>query len=252
MSNAAKFTERGSITLQARAEDGKVRISVIDTGIGIPEAALKHIFDRFQQAEQGIEKQYGGTGLGLDISRQLTIMHGGELTVKSVVGQGSIFSFTLPVATVQEAGQAPVSDEPQKVVKIFAPEDVKFEQKTVLLAEDDSATRDIMQRTLEQAGHLVVAMEDGTQALEAAVSLLPDVIILDVKLPGADGLEILEKLRANPETAETPIMLCTARDDLEKFSTQHHVLYLHKPVTPEQLLASMQELFSQLMVAKGS
>ncbi|MCC7448018.1 MAG: response regulator [Anaerolineae bacterium] len=252
MSNASKFTERGSITLQARDEDGKVRISVIDTGIGIPEAALKHIFDRFQQAEQGIEKQYGGTGLGLDISRQLTIMHGGELVVKSVVGQGSIFSFTLPVATVQETGLAPVSDEPQKVVKIFAPEDVKFEQRTVLLAEDDAPTRDMMQRALEQAGHLVVAMEDGAQALEAAVSLLPDVIILDVKLPNTDGLEILEKLRANPETAATPIMLCTARDDLEKLSAQNHVLYLHKPITPEQLLASMQELLSQLMVAKGS
>ncbi len=252
MSNASKFTERGSITLQAHAEDGMVRIAVIDTGIGIPEAALKYIFDRFQQAEQGTEKQYGGTGLGLDISKQLTVMHGGELIVKSVVGQGSTFSFTLPVATVQEAGLAPVSDEPQKVVKIFAPEDVKFEQQTVLLAEDDAATRAMIQRALEQAGHIVVAMDDGAQALEAALSLLPDVIILDIKLPSTDGLEILEKLRANPETAETPIMLCTARDDLEKVSTQHHVLYLHKPITPEQLLASMQELLSQLIVAKGS
>ncbi|HLY28211.1 MAG TPA: ATP-binding protein, partial [Aggregatilineales bacterium] len=103
LSNAVKFTKSGSVTLQGRVEGNFVRVSVIDTGIGIPEKALPYIFDRFQQAEYDTSKHYGGTGLGLDISKQLTHMHGGEMKVNSVVGEGSNFSFTLPVAENQAA-----------------------------------------------------------------------------------------------------------------------------------------------------
>src|SRR5262249_21098843 len=99
MSKACKFTHSGSIPLQAHPEGDCVQISVIDTGIGIPDKALHHIFDRFQQAEQDTEKHYGGTGLGLDISKQLAQMHDGDLSVQSVLGQGSQFTFTLPILT---------------------------------------------------------------------------------------------------------------------------------------------------------
>src|SRR5258708_4007207 len=97
MSNAIKFTPSGNVTLRAEVEGQDVRISVTDTGIGIAEQALTHIFDRFEQAERDTDKHYGGTGLGLDISKQLAVMHGGDLTVQSVVGHGSTFTFTLPV-----------------------------------------------------------------------------------------------------------------------------------------------------------
>jgi signal transduction histidine kinase len=97
MSNAIKFTTSGSVTLTARGEGDFVRISVIDTGIGIPEEALATIFNRFEQVQHDTDQQYGGTGLGLNISKQLCMMQGGELTVQSVVGQGSTFSFTIPV-----------------------------------------------------------------------------------------------------------------------------------------------------------
>ncbi|MCA9904854.1 MAG: hypothetical protein KC547_13450, partial [Anaerolineae bacterium] len=102
MSNAVKFTETGSITLSARVEGAHVHIAVSDTGIGMPESVLESIFNRFQQASSDTDRRYGGTGLGLDISRRLVDMHGGELHVESVVNQGSVFSFTLPLATEEQ------------------------------------------------------------------------------------------------------------------------------------------------------
>ncbi|MEO8612154.1 MAG: CHASE domain-containing protein [Chloroflexota bacterium] len=110
MSNAIKFTTSGSVTLTAREEGDFVRISVIDTGIGIPEEALATIFNRFEQAQHDTDQQYGGTGLGLNISKQLCMMQGGELTVQSVVGQGSTFSFTIPVLSRGEQVFLPIVD----------------------------------------------------------------------------------------------------------------------------------------------
>src|SRR5262249_28171233 len=105
MSNALKFTESGSVTLTARAYGEMVSISVVDTGIGIPESALAGNFDRFQPAENDNDKKYGGTGLGLDISKQLRLMHGGNLTVTSEVGRGSTFTVTLPIAADHITGE---------------------------------------------------------------------------------------------------------------------------------------------------
>jgi signal transduction histidine kinase len=240
MSNAIKFTQTGSVTLHAHVADGNVQISVIDTGIGIPEKALNLIFDRFQQAEHDTDKQYGGTGLGLDISRQLARMHGGDLTVESTVGRGSTFSFAVPILVepVEEQPEIPpatlakpLATVPEGVAPIY----------TILLAEDEVSMRDVMRRALENAGHVVVDVQDGADVLDMATGLLPDLIILDVRLPNVDGWHILESLKQDPETASIPVVVSTVNEDEDHARELGADLYLRKPFSTEELLACVQD-----------
>lgn len=239
MSNAVKFTERGSVTLRAVPEGEFVRISVIDTGIGIPESALQTIFDRFAQARQA--ESYRGTGLGLDISRLLTEMHGGTIGVTSKEGEGSTFSFTLPIS----ADPAPAKPEeirggPARIFADTVTLPAEVPQHTVLVVEDAAATRQLIHRTLEGAGYLVVEVEDGALAFEAALGLLPEVILLDVELPSVDGWSILRQLRENDETRTIPVIVCTAGDPpTAARGLTDADLFLRKPFTAEKLLAAV-------------
>jgi CheY-like chemotaxis protein len=251
MSNAVKFTQTGSVTLQARVVDSTVQISVIDTGIGIPEKALAHIFDRFQQAEHDTDKHFGGTGLGLDISRQLARMHGGDLSVKSMVGHGSTFSFTLNISDAQHIGpEVPVV----KSVKMLSSAQAEANQiYTILLVEDEVSMRDMIRRTLESAGHVVADVQDGADVLDAVTGLLPDLVILDVRLPNVNGWEILKDLKDNVDTASIPVIVATANED-EGHATQLGAeLYLRKPFSPDELLACVEELLpTSLEAGKGN
>ncbi len=236
MSNAAKFTERGSITLSARAENGVVKVSVADTGIGIPEKALEHIFDRFMQAGQDTDRNYGGTGLGLDISKQLSRMHGGDLTVQSTVGQGSTFSFTLPVSTELELKPAEAPQPSGNVVTLFEPQvTTTAASLMVLLVIDDAAMRNTLHETLENAGHIVVDVFDATQALDTAIGMLPNIILLDQQLTSADSHAVLQDLRSAPDTAAIPVIV------LSDGPTAPDTLSIQKPVTPEKLLENLQQ-----------
>ncbi|HLY29118.1 MAG TPA: ATP-binding protein, partial [Aggregatilineales bacterium] len=188
MSNAIKFTQTGSVTLRARVENQVVHISVIDTGVGIEEKVLPYVFDRFEQGGRDIDKYYGGTGLGLDIAKQLAQMHGGDLTVQSQLGQGSIFTFGLPLADSQQLKQTPAEIQPTtteeiaSTVQILMPSQ-SIAPQSILLVEDEESMRSLMRRVLEEAGYVVVDAQDGEQAMKMAYGLLPDLIILDVRLP---------------------------------------------------------------------
>jgi signal transduction histidine kinase/ActR/RegA family two-component response regulator len=251
MSNAVKFTQTGSVTLQARVIDNKVQISVIDTGIGIPEKALAHIFDRFQQAENDTDKHFGGTGLGLDISRQLARMHGGDLSVTSRVGHGSTFSFTLSITDAQEtAPETPAV----KSVKLLAPAEAEANQiYTILLVEDEVSMRDMIRRTLEGAGHVVADVQDGADVIDAVTGLLPDLIILDVRLPNVNGWDILQSLKNNVETSAIPVIVSTANEDEDHAMQLGAELYLRKPFSSDELLACVEELLpTSLQAGKGN
>jgi signal transduction histidine kinase len=244
-SNAIKFTQSGSVTLQAHIEDKFVRVSISDTGIGIPEHALQHIFDRFQQAEHDTDKQYGGTGLGLDISKQLVQMHGGNLTVESQVGHGSTFSFTLPLlGEDQKKSDSPLTDMNSSVTMLEPAPQAAVVGYTILLVEDETSMREMMRRTLEGAEHVVIDTHDGTQVLEMAVGLLPDLIILDVHLPGANGWDVLKTLKTDETTGTIPVMICTANDDKDHAKELGAALYLRKPFSPDELLACIQGLLT--------
>lgn len=249
MSNAIKFTDTGSVTLQARAEDDFVRVSVIDTGIGIPEKAVATIFDRFKQVDNDMQRQLKGTGLGLDISKQLVQLHGGELTVQSALGKGSVFSFTLPLAPAEMPDVE--STSPHKLTAAFEVfSNASIEQTamdvmsvyTILLVEDEVSTRTLMRTTLEGVGYVVIDTDNGDQAVDIAISTLPDLIILDMHLPTVSGKEVLAKLRNDEQTAHIPVIICSAYDNADLPLEGNAVVALSKPFTPDQALETVKKL----------
>ncbi len=249
ISNALKFTDTGSVTLQARQDGDFVKISIIDTGIGIPESALEVIFDRFQQAERDTDKKYGGTGLGLDISKQLSIMHGGNMTVTSEVGRGSVFTVRLPIVAEQVAtddGSTPRLDSELQVFETTQ----DATQEMILLVEDDMNTRQLLRSILEQAGYVVVDTNTGEEALDLASGLLPAAIILDVYLPDVNGWDVLQMLKQNPETAIIPVVICTADENKLPEDDLYPSYYLRKPATADALLKQVEQALYALKQVK--
>ncbi len=234
LSNAIKFTHTGSITLRMGSKDSTVFVSVIDTGVGISEKAIKHIFKRFEQAGADTDRRYGGTGLGLDISRQLVQMHGGELTVQSEVGKGSIFSFSLPITedTVNRL-TLPGTDDQHPV-----------ERHSILFVGDDVEQNEQLLSALEAAGYLMIHTMDSREAAQIAAGLLPEMILLDLDSPTFDGWKILKTLNESA-AASIPIIVTTAQDCRQKAREQGAALYLRKPFLPEELLACIQGLFAR-------
>ncbi len=251
MSNAVKFTERGSVTLQARAENNLIKISVIDTGIGIPEKALPHIFDRFQQAGHDTNRLYGGTGLGLDISKQLCQMHGGDLVVESSYGEGSTFTFTLPIKGQDELQTNPGSfpdkariDGAPKASQVFASFGARrpVVAHSVMLIEGDTSTTDRLRQALESAGYLVFSTHVGSDALEMALGLMPDAIVLDISLPDADGWELLGALRHESELIPTPVILCGAQIDQVRAENLGGAVFVTKPFDAHDILEAIRRV----------
>jgi signal transduction histidine kinase len=238
LSNAIKFTETGSITLQGRVDGDVIRLSVIDTGIGIPEKALAAIFDRFQQAEQDTDKKYGGTGLGLDISKQFALMHGGDLTVTSQVGRGSIFSLTLPIAYAEDdtvADRSSLFDGAQvfskRVEELVTPD-------LVLLVEEDVERRQYMHRSLEREGYVVLPTTTGSEALETASALVPSLIILSSQLRDMNCWDVFERLREAEETATIPVLMWLKDDE----NLPYAVPSISASSRPEEFLATVGQL----------
>lgn len=252
MANAVKFTEIGNVTLSARVEGSHLHISVSDTGIGIPEKALGYIFDRFSQAEQNTEKFYGGTGLGLDISKQLCLMHGSDLTVTSTEGQGSTFSFSLPFATPEQVQAVPEPETDPGSVAIFDDSVNEVSAvRAVLLVEDEVSLRNMLRRSLEGEGYLVIETDDGLRAFEMASQLQPNAIILDIRLPNMDGWMVLDKLKNSADTATIPVILYTASDSAERAEAAGVAAYLQKPIEPDMVLTRLNELLAS-KAEKGS
>jgi CheY-like chemotaxis protein len=178
--------------------------------------------------------------LGLDISKQLCQMHGGDLTAQSVVGQGSTFEFYLPVIEVQAKTTEYTLDEIASTSKVFAaqkPIDVGW---TVMLIEDEASMSDLLRRTLQSTGYLVMATDNAQGALEMALGILPDTILLD--LPDNESWHLLQSLKAGPELTTIPVILCLTEPDADRASQLGATLCLNKPITAEQVLAAVQKV----------
>jgi signal transduction histidine kinase len=189
--NAIKFTERGEVVLRVTRADGdaRVRFEVRDTGIGMPPEALKRLFTTFMQADQSMSRRYGGTGLGLAISKQLVELMGGRIEVTSRPGEGSTFSFELPLPA---ASGAP------------APEAAEFAGRRVLLVDDNATQRAILEARLHDLGIDCATADNGAQALElaraAARAGMPfHAALVDAQMPVMDGPTLLAALRRDPE-----------------------------------------------------
>jgi signal transduction histidine kinase/CheY-like chemotaxis protein len=198
ISNALKFTERGEVRVTARFDDarGRVDLSVRDTGIGIAPADCERIFDEFSQVETRIQKRVKGTGLGLPLSRSLAGLLGGELTVESVLGQGSIFTLSIP----------PERGDPAR-----ARRGADANRKRVLLIDDDETFRYVMRQIVSgEPRYEFIEANDGDVGLKAAREQNPDVIILDLQMPTVDGFTVLQELIADSRTSVTPVIVSTS------------------------------------------
>jgi CheY-like chemotaxis protein len=230
--NAVKFTEKGSVTLEARrtSEGGRpwVVFDVRDTGIGMTSEQLGRLFKAFSQADASTSRKYGGTGLGLTISRQLCHLMKGEVSVASEAGRGSTFSVRLPAAIE-------VPPKPVREVQTLAPQRIYVPQpgegpKTVLVVDDDRAVRDLLERFLVKESFRVVTATSGEEGLRAARELKPALITLDVLMKELDGWAVLRTLKSDPDLAAIPVIMVTIVDDPTQASALGADDFLLKPV----------------------
>jgi CheY-like chemotaxis protein/anti-sigma regulatory factor (Ser/Thr protein kinase) len=244
LSNAAKFTRESEIALVVAQEsrDGVpwVRMSVSDTGIGIPPEKHDRVFEEFSQAEDETSRDYGGTGLGLPISRRFCRMMGGDITLESHAGEGSTFTVLLPIQ-VMSAVEPPAAAEAATAEAVLPGR--PGQSKTVLVIDDDPNALDLLGRTLQGTGHRVVTASDGQEALRLARTLRPAAITLDVVMPGMDGWEVLRELKLDPETRDIPVVMVTMTDDRETGYALGATEFLTKPIE-RGLLVQMLERYA--------
>jgi signal transduction histidine kinase len=236
LSNATKFTEKGTVSLEAQLERTGEREWVVfhvrDTGIGLTPDQLGKLFQAFTQADASTSRKYGGTGLGLVISRRFCQMMGGDISVTSEHGRGSTFTVRLPRSVTQAS--APHSHEAEPEPAPAAPARSR-EDTLVLVVDDDQNTRDLLTRGLQKEGFEVRAVSTGQQGLELARELRPDAITLDVLMPGMDGWAVLKALKADERTREIPVIMVSMSDDKEIGGTLGASDFLPKPIDREQL-----------------
>ncbi len=249
LSNAAKFTEDGEVTLTVsrHLRDGRrwFQFVVADTGIGIPADKLDRLFKAFSQVDDSPSRKYGGTGLGLALSQRLCELIGGRITVQSTVGKGSIFTIDIPAElgdmlplTAQIDQPMPAHNEESERAPLEVSAAVS--NAIILVIDDDPTVADLMRRILPSSEMHVVAAETGAEGVRIATDLLPDLIVLDLKLPDRHGLEVLADLRATPELAATPIIVLTIDEQAQRAVTLDVAEYLVKPIEPQQLLTVVQ------------
>ncbi len=236
LSNACKFTSGGVITLAVGRErlDGAdwLRFGVADTGIGISPEQLKKLFQAFSQADASTSKKYGGTGLGLIISRRFCQMMGGDITVESTPGQGSTFTIRLPIDGVARKTTVTLDGEGSRVAASTPPKGVP----TVLVIDDDPAARELMQRFLaQQQGLHMAGAASGEEGLRLAKELRPAVILLDVLMPGMDGWAVLTALKADPELAPIPVIMASILDEENMGFALGATDFLTKPIDRARL-----------------
>lgn len=236
MSNACKFTEGGAVSLEVSRQrfDSRdwVTFSVIDTGIGMTQEQIEKLFQPFSQADVSTTRKYGGTGLGLAISKRFCEMMGGDISVQSEMGKGSTFTVRLP------ANVAKPYVEP--VVAATAPS-LSPGASQVLVIDDDPTVHDLLGRLLVKEGFGVQRALGGEEGLRLAKARRPDIITLDVLMPGMDGWAVLSALKADPELADIPVVLLTIADEKNLGFALGAVEYISKPFEAEQLIAVLKK-----------
>jgi two-component system, sensor histidine kinase and response regulator len=256
-SNAVKFTERGEVNLRAQllARQGDellVRFEVQDTGIGLAPEQIAHLFQAFEQADASTTRRYGGTGLGLVVTRRLAELMGGETGVSSTSGKGSTFWFT---ARLREGTSA----IPALALKPASDAEAELRRhaggKRILLAEDNAINREVALDLLQAVGFTVDLAEDGRQALVRAHTCAYDLVLMDMQMPRLDGLAATRELRAMPEYRDTPIIALTANafsEDRRACEGAGMNDFIAKPVEPAVLYATLLKWLPGASTAAGA
>jgi len=229
ISNAVKFTDTGHVEVCARQVEENIQVDVIDTGIGIPTDLLPHIFEEFRQGDETNSRKYGGTGLGLSIAKRYTDLLKGNLQVQSVLGIGTTFRLTLPIALDPEAyDEAEINEDTWQNQSnvIMSGGDQTGKGKNILLVDDNEPALIQMTDFLTEQGYTLQVARNGQEALELMGAHLPDAIILDLMMPKMDGFEILSRLRSTEVTSSLPVLILTAKHITKeelKFLTKNNV-----------------------------
>ena len=247
LSNAAKFTERGEVTLRARREsivglnEATARewivVEVQDSGIGMSAEQVLKLFQAFSQADASTTRKFGGTGLGLALTRRFCQMMGGDITVHSEPEVGSTFTINIPAqvnAEVNGEGEPFLSAE-AVMHPLVETVGAALPDTCVLVIDDDPIQRDLMKRFLEKEGFIAQAASSGEQGLALAKRLKPLVITLDVMMPDMDGWHVLNELKNDPELGDIPVIMLTMVDDKSRGYALGAADYMTKPVDRSSL-----------------
>ncbi len=253
LSNAFKFTsEGGSIILEIEKlnekERGYIQVKVTDTGIGISEADLPHVFERFYQAKKSMSNNIPGSGIGLHLIKEYVELHDGYVSVESVLGAGSTFCITIPADLHPEESLAqhlPMEESGERAMQVpVSPNKIK---PLLLVVEDNKEFRIFLREQLSEWYHIIDA-PDGEEGERLAVKQNPDLIISDIMMPNVDGIELCRRIKTNLQTSHIPVILLTARASDESKAMGYEAgadSYISKPFSVEVLLTRVRKLIEQ-------
>ncbi len=267
LSNAMKFTPAGgTITVSLEPVDGRVSLTVRDTGIGIREDQIAVLFERFRQAEGSVNRRYEGTGLGLALVKELVEIHGGQVKVTSVYGEGSAFALMLPIGSghldpsqiLDEQGELQVSRAAVEFADIdtelqaLEPEENPIDEanatgKRILVVEDTADLRHYVAGILRSQGYRVFTARDGEEGFQMAQLHQPHLVLTDLMMPKVSGLELIRMVRLDEDLSGTPIILLTAKadDDTRLEGVEHGAdAYLSKPFSDRLVIAEVRNLLA--------
>ncbi len=231
--NAAKFTEEGYISVSAHhdKEANEVVVAVEDTGIGIPKEKYDHVFREFQQVDSSSTRRFGGTGLGLPVSKKFVEAHGGRIWFESEVNVGTTFFVALPV------DGPPLERSEEDVLDVGA-----GEGQVVMTVDDDEGVITLFRRYLSKQGYKVVGLTRADEAVKEAKRIKPYAITLDILMPDRDGWDVIRELKSDPETRDIPIIVCSIVSDKDKGLNLGVTDYLVKPILEQDLLDALERV----------
>jgi len=240
LSNACKFTRDGDVGLEVSRDEARVTLRVRDSGIGMTPEQLGRLFQAFTQADSSTTRKYGGTGLGLVITRSFVRILGGDVTVESQPGVGSTFSISLPVSPTEAAKEVA-----SPVVEMAAPDTMPDATLgTILVTDDDPGARRIIGSHLTREGYRVLYANSGPQALELARTERPDAITLDIMMPQQDGWTVLRQLKADDDLRSIPVIMVSVTGDRGLGFSLGAAAVLNKPVDRFELAATIHAQIS--------
>ncbi|MGB6368214.1 MAG: response regulator, partial [Thermoanaerobaculia bacterium] len=240
LSNAAKFTDNGKVRLEVHRQvlDGYdwIEFQVSDTGIGLTPEQKANLFQPFTQADASTTRKYGGTGLGLTITKEFCELMGGQVTFESEIGKGSTFTLHVPAdPDAEEQKDEEAADDDGRVATGGSPLDASKDEPLVLVIDDDPAVHEILSRSLAKRGYRVEGARNGNDGLRLARELRPAAITLDVLMPEMDGWSVLSSLKSDPELAEIPVVMLTIVDNKPLAYSLGAADYLAKPLDRDRI-----------------
>lgn len=242
LSNAFKFTEEGTVTCRARQVDGEIQVSVSDTGIGINQTDLADAFGLFKQVGDTLTEKPTGSGLGLAISKEIVEYHGGRIWAESQPGQGSTFAFSLPIFGHRRGHWVTMELKSLLHSLRSTPAAKPDSPKRILVVDDEEAIRKYLTQELESSDYLVTAAASGREALDLLVDEKPDLIIMDLLMPGMDGYKTLADIRRQPAMIDVPVMVLSVMDTVSEGAGLGIKALMNKPIDSEKLLSHINKL----------